>query len=72
MTKMLIAKIENADGSVSTVKTYANSSLPVRLALKDIVPFGAKIISHEWVDTLTENRVKWNEENPNSPISLDL
>ena len=71
MTKLLVAKIRDRDGEEYTVKTYANDSCPVWLALLGTIPLGSKIISHEWLDTLTDGRKKWNEENPDCPITLD-
>lgn len=72
MTKLLVAKIKHNDGSENTVRTYAEESANPKKVLKDILPLGSKIVSVEWLDTLTENREKWNEENQNSPIPLDL
>ena len=72
MTKMLVCKIRMPDGTEETVKTYADDHERPRRVLRDILPRGAKIISHEWLDTLTERRIKWNLENPECQIPLDL
>lgn len=72
MTKLLVAKIMHSDGSENTVRTYAEEGENPKKVLKDILPLGSKIVSVEWLDTLTENREKWNEENPLSPIPLDI
>lgn len=72
MTKLLVAKIKHNDGTEDTIKTYAEEGENPKKVLKDILPLGSKIVSVEWLDTLTENREKWNEENPNSPIALNI
>ena len=72
MTKLLVAKIKHIDGSENTVRTYAQEGENPKKVLKDMLPFGSKIESFEWVDTLTKNREKWNEENPRYAIPLDL
>lgn len=72
MTKLLIAKIKLDDGSEHTIKTYADEKENPKKVLEDIIPDNSEIKSYEWVDTLTENREKWNEENPSSPIGLNI
>ena len=72
MTKLLVAKIIHLDGSENIVRTYAQEGENPKKVLKDMLPLGSKIESFEWVDTLTKNREKWNEENPRYAIPLDL
>ena len=71
MTKLLVAKIKHNDGTEGTIKTYAEEGENPKKVLKDIIPLDAKIVSYEWVDTLTETREKWNQEHPDCPIPLD-
>ena len=71
MLKMLICKIRDTDGTEYTVRTYADDHILPRIAMWDIIPLRSKIISHEWIDTLTERRKQWNLEHPECPISLD-
>lgn len=70
MTKLLVAKVV-FDGEEHTIKTYADENEKPKKVLKDIMPLDAKIVSYEWVDTLTETREKWNQEHPDCPIPLD-
>ena len=72
MTKLLVAKIKHLDGSENTVRTYAQEGENPKKVLKDMLPLGSKIVSVEWLDTLTINREKWNAENPDSPIALNI
>ena len=72
MTKLLVAEIRANDGTECTVRTYADERFGARLALRDILSRGETIISHEWVDTLTERRKAWNRENPSCQIPLNL
>lgn len=71
MTKLLVATIKAMDGSEQTVKTYADDKQTVKKALKDIIGFGDKVVSYEWVDTLSGIRAEWNRENPDSPIPIN-
>lgn len=71
MTKLLVAKIV-LDGAEQTIKTYADEKENPKKVLEDILPAGSQIISTEWIDTLTENREKWNANNPSSPISDNI
>lgn len=72
MTKLLNAKIVLDDGTETTVKTYADEKENPKKVLEDIIPTGSKIKWFEWLDTLTEPREKWNEENPSSPIPTNV
>lgn len=72
MTKLLVAKVVFDDGSEHTVKTYADEKENPKKVLRDVIPLGAKIVSHEWLDTLSENRDKWNAEHSESPIPMNL
>ena len=71
MTKLLVCRIREKDGTEYTVKTYANDHTLPWLALWGTIPLSAKIINHEWIDTLTAGRIKWNQENPDCQIPLD-
>lgn len=70
MTKLLVAKVV-FDGEEHTIRTYADDHEKPKKVLKDNIPLDAKIVSYEWVDTLTETREKWNQEHPDCPIPLD-
>lgn len=72
MIKLLVAEIKLPDGSMHTVKTYADERFKPRRALKEIIPLDAEIVSFEWRDTLTENRESWNKENPECKIRLNV
>ena len=72
MTKLLVAKVVFDDGSEHTVKTYADEKENPKKVLEDVIPAGSKIKRFEWLDTLTEQREKWNEENPSSPIPTNI
>ena len=71
-TKLLVAEIRANDGTECTVRTYADERFGARLALRDILSRGDKIIRREWIDTLTERRKEWNRAHPECPIPLDL
>ena len=72
MTKLLLAEIRMNDGTKYKVRTYANERCGPRIALRGILPRGSRILSYEWIDTLTERRKEWNRENPGCRIPLDL
>ena len=70
MTQMLVCRIRLSDGTEHTVKTYAGDHESPGRVLRDILPRGAKIINHEWIDTLTERRKQWNREHPECRMPL--
>lgn len=72
MTKMIKAKIRLSDGEVTNMRTYADDSKTPEQVFANAVSNGGEILEYEWIDTLTEHRQKWNEENPNLQIPLDL
>ena len=71
MTKLLLAEIRMNDGSACKVRTYADERFGPRIALRGILPCGSRILTYEWIDTLTERRKEWNRENPGCPVPLD-
>lgn len=72
MTKMLICKFRLSDGQETTIRTYRNDSYTKpEEVYANLIANGAELLSYEWLDTLTEGRKKWNEENPDLQIPLD-
>ena len=70
---MLVCKFRLSDGQETTIRTYRNetySPAPEEI-YANLIKHGAKLLSYEWIDTLTEGRKKWNEENPDLQIPLD-
>lgn len=72
MTKMLKATLRFPDGKEHTLRTYADGAKKPEEIYADMLKGGAVIVESEWIDTLTEHRKKWNEENPDLQIPLDF
>lgn len=72
MTKMLKATLRFPDGKEHTLRTYADDAKNPEEIYADMLKGGAVIVESEWIDTLTEHRKKWNEENPDLQIPLDF
>ncbi len=71
MLKMLKAVVVDEKGKKTTFRTYAQDSSDPEAILAPFLASGGKIETYEWIDTLTKERMKWNEEHPDLPISLD-
>lgn len=71
MLKMLKAIVVDSKGRKTTFRTYAQDSSDPNEILAPFTASGGYIESYEWIDTLTKERIKWNEEHPDMPIPLD-
>lgn len=71
MLKMLKAVVVDARGKKTTFRTYAQDDSDPNQILAPFLASGGSIETYEWIDTLTKERMKWNEEHPECPISLD-
>ena len=72
MLKMLKAVIVSPSGEKTTIKTYAQETANPGAVMAPFLASGGHIESYEWIDTLTEQRKAWNEENPDTPIPVNL
>ena len=71
MLKMMKATLIGKDGNETTMRTYAQDSLKPEEVFADFVRIGFTVKEYEWIDTLTEARKKWNEDNPDMPINVN-
>ena len=71
MLKMLKAVLVHRNGQETTIRTYAQDTTDPEEAFSLFLASGMTIKSCEWIDTLTEQRKKWNTEHPDNPIPLD-
>jgi len=71
MLKMFKAILVDDKGEETTVRTYAQDTTEPEQILAPFLAGGHKLKSYEWIDTLSDLRRKWNEENPDIPIKVD-
>ena len=71
MLKMLKVVITDMEGNKRKVSTYAQDTSKPEEVFKDFLFNGGEITECEWLDTLSEHRKKWNEENPDNQIPVD-
>ncbi len=71
MLKMLKAVVIDSCGRKTTFRTYAQDSGRPEEILAPFLASGGRIETYEWIDTLTKERMKWNEEHPDLSIPLD-
>ncbi len=71
MTQMLKCTFRDPKGEITTIRTYVNDSTDPKELYASLLSKGYELISHEWIDTLTPERIKWNQAHPDLQIPLD-
>lgn len=71
MPQMLTCIFKDQKGEETRIRTYANPSTDPKELYANLLSNGYELVSYEWKDTLTPERIKWNEEHPDTPIPLD-